>query len=471
MFRQSATKLFSPLRRRTFPSYSFCSQVHDDLGIRSTGTSMVKPSSPTPRHLAEFKLSLIDNYVPPLYTAFIFFYPGGGGGGGGGEGVLGVLKSSLAQALTRFYPLAGRLSRSGGPDSIPIIRCDDEGVPFATAVAGPSSMDRLLSRPPEIDALHRFLPFRPCLVGTPAGLESAPQLAVKATVFPCGGVAVGVCFLHKIGDGYTISSFLKLWAALARGGGDEQEVGGGGAAYAHDRAAASLFPARHEDALPAARDFIYEGGEGAETERTTVARRFVFDREAVAKLKLGARSEWVPNPTRFEAVSGLLWKSAVSATATALALDGKAGSVPGGAPRFSDAAAGGAQREELDRGARRVLHAEAGSRRREGRVSRNEATRTEMLARAGRSGRSKVAYFVMSSTFGMDVYGVDFGWGKPAWVSLAELPDEMNNVVGLINGPDGAGVEAWIFMHERELSILEEDPEILAYAKNNPSVL
>ncbi|CAI0392110.1 unnamed protein product [Linum tenue] len=215
---------------------------------------LVKPYSPTPRHLTKFKLSLIDNHMPPCYMPFIFFYNNPTPGRTGSKLYrqrLDDLKSSLAHTLTRFYPLAGRLSNPDhdGGDSIPVVHCNDNGVPFSFSVLpndGESLDSFMVRRGKEVvDSLQRFLPFPAHLITTPAGVESAPQIAIKATVFPCGGIAVGVCLLHKIVDTHTLVDFMKLWAATARG---NKRVGLSLSACAHDQSATwRLFPAHRDD--------------------------------------------------------------------------------------------------------------------------------------------------------------------------------------------------------------------------------
>ncbi|CAI0392111.1 unnamed protein product [Linum tenue] len=259
--------------------------------------------------------------MAPCYVPLVFFYKNPAPTEG--EKIFDLLKSSLAHALTRFYPLAGRLLSSPS-GSLPVVHCNDEGVPFTFAAGGGESLDSFLRGGPEIvDSLQRFLPFPAHMVGTPAGIESAPQIAFRATVFPCGGVAIGVCLLHKVIDGHTVADFMRLWAAIVRGG-NERAVAGGCGPFAHNRGATWLFPARVGDVVPSVEDLECEGG----GKKKNVTRRFVFDEEAVSSLKVRARSERLPKPGRSEAVGGLLWKSAVDAAAIASSPDGfKAGSV------------------------------------------------------------------------------------------------------------------------------------------------
>ncbi|CAI0435877.1 unnamed protein product [Linum tenue] len=148
----------------------------------------------------------------------------------------------------------------------------------------------------EIDSLQQFLPFPAEWI---SDLESVPQIAFRATAFPCGGLAIGVCSLHKIVDGHTLADFLKLWSTVARSHEKTAAAAVGGSAYAHNRAATSLLPLRHGDVPATAGDFVAQQGGKIRT------RRLTFDEEAVHALKAKAKSVEIPDPTRTEAVAGM----------------------------------------------------------------------------------------------------------------------------------------------------------------------
>ncbi|CAL1360689.1 unnamed protein product [Linum trigynum] len=513
MFRRQSsttTTIFRAwLNRRTFAS-----SQQADAAISSSSTEetiIVRPSSPTPSHLAKFKLSLVDNHMAPCYVPLVFFYKNPAPTEGGK--IFDALKSSLAHALTRFYPLAGRLLSSPS-GSLPVVHCNDEGVPFTFAAAGcgGESLDSFLRGGPEIvDSLQRFLPFPAHMVGTPAGIESAPQIAFRATVFPCGGVAIGVCLLHKVIDGHTVADFMRLWAAIVRGG-NERTVAGGGGPFAHNRGATWLFPARVGDVVPSVEDLECEEG-GNKKKEKNVTRRFVFNEEAVSALKGRARSERLPKPGRSEAVGGLLWKSAVDAAAIASSPDEfKAGSVYSVAVmavdlryRLSEPCADywvgnlmwgnissyqninqiHSPDDETQTTLQQLAHKlrssiekvdedfmeriEGGGGREE--YTRNEEMKCKMLA-AGAAGReSKAMYFVVSSLIRLGLYDVDFGWGKPVWIGMAKFADHVNNVILLMESPTGYGVEAWVALNEQDMALLERDDEFLAYVNNNQNVI
>ncbi|KAM2246188.1 hypothetical protein ACFXTI_007032 [Malus domestica] len=77
---------------------------------------------------------------------------------------LKLLKKSLSEALTRLYPLEGKVDYNAS------ISCNDHGAAF---------------------------------------------LEDQANLFECGGSAVGGSNLHKVADASTFSTLIKHWAELA----------------------------------------------------------------------------------------------------------------------------------------------------------------------------------------------------------------------------------------------------------------
>ena len=67
------------------------------------------------------------------------------------------------------------------------------------------------------------------------------------------------------------------------------------------------------------------------------------------------------------------------------------------------------------------------------------------------------------------LYEMDFGWGKPTWVSSPV--NQFGNLILLVDTKCGNGIEAWVTLDEEEMSILEHDEELLEAASFNPSPL
>ncbi|KAK2979326.1 hypothetical protein RJ640_013290 [Escallonia rubra] len=198
-----------------------------DVQILSRET--IKPSSPTPHHLKNFKLSLLDQIMPEFYIPLTLFYPTKIGHLSPSQTLTG-LKKSLAETLTRFYPLAGRIK-----DSI-YIDCNDEGVLFSVARVN-CKLSKFLE---EIDtgSLNKFLP---CDTPFCFGNDFDTIVAVQVTIFDCGAVAIGTNMLHKFIDATTMCAFLKSWADTTAGSHNE-------VMYPDITSASANFPPR--DPLP-----------------------------------------------------------------------------------------------------------------------------------------------------------------------------------------------------------------------------
>jgi shikimate O-hydroxycinnamoyltransferase len=77
--------------------------------------------------------------------------------------------------------------------------------------------------------------------------------------------------------------------------------------------------------------------------------------------------------------------------------------------------------------------------------------------------------FSFTSLCNFPIYEIDFGWGKPAWVTSASFT--FNNLVSFFDTKSGDGIEAWINLKEEEMGKLENDEELLAYVSPNSFVL
>ncbi|KAI5332717.1 hypothetical protein L3X38_022846 [Prunus dulcis] len=163
----------------------------------------IKPSSPTPHYLRNFKLSLLDQLGPVAYEPLVLFYPKNGIATP--EKSVWIIKKSLSETLTRFYPLAGRIKGNISID------CNDHGVDYVEArVSG--LLSTFLSKP-DAQTLRKLLPVD--AESPEAG--RGPLLLVQANVFDCGGLAIGVCMSHKLADAASLSTFIMAWSATALG--------------------------------------------------------------------------------------------------------------------------------------------------------------------------------------------------------------------------------------------------------------
>lgn len=96
---------------------------------RITEEMIIKPSSPTPNHLRNLKLSFLDQLAPPVYIPLIFFYEATqlNSVNYNHSQLSELLQKSLSNALTIFYPLAGKISEDFSVD------CNDDGALYVEA--------------------------------------------------------------------------------------------------------------------------------------------------------------------------------------------------------------------------------------------------------------------------------------------------------------------------------------------------
>ncbi|XP_061975759.1 vinorine synthase-like [Populus nigra] len=263
------------------------------LRIEIMQRETIKPSSPTPLHLRSLKLSLLDQFMPVVHIPLLLFYPRNGNDtdhlAKATERSL-LLKTSLSEALTHFYPFAGRLKDNSS------IECDDHGAEYIEARIHCILSDILKRLDTEV--LKQILP---AAISEPATARDS-QLIVQASFFDCGGLAIGVNLSHKVADAATLTSFIKCWAATARRSSTEVVI-------SPVFMGASIFPQMD---LPISMLPVLDLIQGE-----SVMKRFVFEAPKITALKAKAISASVPDPTRVESAIKTGSVTRVGATAGA----------------------------------------------------------------------------------------------------------------------------------------------------------
>ncbi|RWR97793.1 vinorine synthase-like protein [Cinnamomum micranthum f. kanehirae] len=407
----------------------------------------IKPSSPTPASLSSYKLSSLDQLAPPFYVPLVLFYTRHDHGQHQNS-----LKTTLSKTLTRFYPFAGRLKDEYHVD------CNDQGVEFTEARVNVQLAEFL--RQPEVDVLNLLFRFNPFHITF--GMELL--LAIQLNIFECGGMAIAVLLSHKIADGATIVAFLNAWSATARGV---------DAVIQPKFIANSLFPAR------ASISHYFRT-----TEEKVLTVRFMIDALNIAALiNRSASSSQGWRPTRIEAVSALIWgalmrvrsdKGLKKASVALHAVNLR----PRMTPPLPDCSFGNLWVHAVTAGVAGSERVEDMQRCMEGQVrDAIKAVDTDYIEELRRPDGALRFYECMESaaekysSCGMDVYHftswcrfpcyeMDFGWGKPVWIS-GSIP--VKNAVLFLDGSGGDGMEAWVTLVEDEMEKLKSDPELLSF--------
>ncbi|CAN0918193.1 BAHD acyltransferase At5g47980, partial [Linum grandiflorum] len=347
------------------------------MKVEPISSSFIKPSTPTPTHLQTFNLSLLDQLSPVAYGSLVLFY---------NSKPSSNLKSSLSQTLNHFYPLAGRIKDESGSS----IDCNDKGVIFTEAQAS-CFLSQFLQQP-DPHLLRKLIPTE---IESHQAFYGCPLL-VQVTCFACNGLALGVCISQKVADATTLTNFVEAWAGFA------------------------------------------------------------------SALKGNVMGEKVRYPTRVESVTALIWKCAMNASksnnehsilsilAQSASLrnrlstplpENTMGNLVG---YFASQAVESDQidlrslvcrlrkgMEEFDKKYVRKLQGEDALN-----AIRNSFEEAQSLLHGG-----NVELYISTSLCKLPFYGVDFGSGKPAWVSVP-TGASCKNFVAMLDAKDGDGIEA-----------------------------
>nr|GME04047.1 vinorine synthase-like [Ipomoea batatas] len=183
------------------------------MKVEVRSKEMVRPSSPTPQNLKNYKLSFIDQLALNVRVPFVFFYDSSSGAYSH-DHTIDELKKSLSKTLSLMYPLAGRVKE----DKV-TIECNDEGVEFI--VADVAEIMSCLLENPEMEKIKQLIPIGKVYEPHPVGKA---LVAVQVNRFSCGGMGFGVFVSHAIADASAVAIFFETWASINRGCADTSAI-------------------------------------------------------------------------------------------------------------------------------------------------------------------------------------------------------------------------------------------------------
>ncbi|KAI9077240.1 hypothetical protein K1719_040811 [Acacia pycnantha] len=384
----------------------------------------IKPSSPTPNHLQHFKLSLLDEiaFPPFVYLPFTLFYSAPDHEF---PKISQKLRTSLSEILTLYYPLCGKIKGNKGNL---YVDCNDEGVLYLESRVPSKLSDFLKSNTnQQLKQIKGFLPLDPYQPKLDDDDEDRLVTAVQVTEFGCGGIAIGVCVSHKVCDATAVASFLKAWSQKAIG-----EASEAASSLAPHMEASLLFPPM-----------------GIEVDINDM---------------IGCGFK----PTKVEAVTTLIWKSAMEAARTAEKTHKSSSfmihavNIRGRMqPPLPENSLGNiflssfSPLLEVDKETKVELQDLA------------EVVRKTIQVFNGDYLKKKVPCYYFSSQVRMGLHETDFGWGKPAWACPVGIP--ARNVIILRPAPSGdGGIEAWVNLNEHHMPHFESNPLLLQFASFDP---
>ncbi|XP_030468433.1 stemmadenine O-acetyltransferase-like [Syzygium oleosum] len=301
------------------------------------------------------------------------------------------------------------------------IDCNDDGALYLEAKAH-FELSQVLSNP-DINQLQQFLPFSPYTISP--NIEEQVIVGVQATFFDCGSIGIGSSNLK--------TPFLK---------------------------ASELFQPK---------DINFQMPSGVISREKLLTKRFRFDGESLARLRAMFGSA---TPTRIEAVTALIWKSAMEAARkrpdwnktcppSSAVTRVHCGTLvePNEKVELQDFA--GILRKSI-----RAIDSEYLSAL-QGKNGLAKACKSLMAARKlAAASAGEIELYRFSSWARFPFYEVDFGWGRPGWVCTTSVP--MKNVVILMGTRCGDGIEAWITLAEHDMIEFERDDEFLQFITPSP---
>nr|GMD55652.1 vinorine synthase-like [Ipomoea batatas] len=224
------------------------------MKVEVRSKEVVRPSSPTPQSLKNYKLSFMDQLALNVKLPFVFFYDSSGAYSHDRHtNTIDELKESLSKTLSLMYPLAGRVKE----DKV-TIECNDEGVEFIVADVD-ENMCYLLDNP-EMEKIKQMI--------IPTGTVNR---------FSCGGIAIGFFVSHAIADGSAVATLFETWASINRG----YAMNGNG--FVSDQSSILFPPLTYTSAIERSVEMAAEAIR--QEEKNMVVKRFVIPAHAIAQLR------------------------------------------------------------------------------------------------------------------------------------------------------------------------------------------
>ncbi|KAJ8617416.1 hypothetical protein MRB53_013602 [Persea americana] len=382
-----------------------------------------------------------------------------------------LLKKSLSQALLHFFPLAGRLKTHHSSSSPPsssssmyvFIDCNDAGAEFIHAAADVTVSDIL--DPTDVPQIVKsFFSLNGALNYDG---HSIPLLAVQVTEL-IDGVFIGCSMNHSVVDGTSFWHFFNAWSEIARRGEGSDCIS---APPVLQRWFGDLDPSLVRLPFSEADEFI---------ERFTTPllreRIFHFSVESIARLKAKANEECNSNIiSSFQALCALVWRSVSRArklssdqtTTCNLMMGNRTRLQPplsphyfGNCVQYVGATSTSTQLLSHDLGWAAWL------------VHQSIATQTDAAVRGTLDAWVKVPYILQTSKLDkwgvsftssprFDMYGNDFGWGRPVAVHCGYANKFDGKVISYPGSGGGGSVDLEICLFPEFMNALELDDEFM----------
>lgn len=429
------------------------------MEIELISRETIKPSLPTPSHLKIYPLSFLDNVISRMYMPTVFFYNPNDSIDQNSK--ISQLKKSLSQLLSKYYPFAGRINEKTA------IECNDKGVPFLVTKIK-NKLSKILQNPTE-KLLNPLFPDELQWNDMDWG-ESI--MSIQINCFTCGGMAIGTCVSHKICDATTFSNFMNDWTVINR----KVEEGLLVLPVSLLDGGASIFP---QGDLPIFPEISFK------KQNNVVCKRFVFQSSMIKFLKEMITSSSIHPPSRILVVMAWIYMRIVSimglnfkTTPFNMAVDLRRRMIP----PLSEKCVGNivwflsmlADKEEMEL-KDLVCKIKEGlcqfsdiyPKLFGGKGKDNLSLISDCLKQATQPNSEIENVFSFTSWCRLPIYDIDFGWGKPIWITTSSCSSR--NIIIMMDTRDGNGIEVIVNMEENNMAKLEHDVELLQHASLNSS--
>ncbi|XP_048494603.1 stemmadenine O-acetyltransferase [Beta vulgaris subsp. vulgaris] len=475
--------------------------MEESLKMEVISTEIIKPSSPTPSNLHKLSLSHFDKMYPLVYTHMLLFYSATTAHPVTQELHINGLKNSLSYTLSQFYPLAGRCTDES------TVTCTDEGVPFTETHITNYPMSAIVSlpQPHKSELLYELLPPRP--------IDTVVPLMIQVNVFSCGGIVIGYYALHKLVDAVSLATFFRYWASASQ----VASKCSANLVKPDFHAAVEAFPPNPNSVQPMPLKSTDNSNISGHCGPNTLVKSFTFSNAAISRLKAKAASEQTPGSYFFGSTRSFCWdpggssvttlaftlstaannslkwrpweealQAAIAASATTFekittttfyfTADMRSRVTPP-LPRGSLGnlvAPGKAQGEKQAQLQERVAEIHAAVLRVKASVVTLEPPGSQQKERVDPK-KYEPGVYKLTSLCKIGFHEADFGFGNPKWIILTEgvlSPSNRRNATILtdhfdVTTGDIDGIEAWLFLEEKEMHILQSNPSFLAFATPN----
>ncbi|CAL4941769.1 unnamed protein product [Urochloa decumbens] len=403
------------------------------------------------------------------------------------------LEASLADALAAYYPVAGRLAtdqhRDGGGCSVSV-DCAGQGVEILQAVAAGVGIANVI--PPDADVPRVVRSFFPLDDAVNYDGHHRPLFAVQVTEL-ADAVFLAFAYNHALSDGTAFWDFIAAWAETARAMLGRSAIRRAlpppvFVRWSPDGGAAAAAPV----VLPYA-DLAGLIARPTQPPPPQRERMLHFTAESLEALKDRARQELLAagdaagaaGVTKFQAMCSLLWRCFVSARRVSpeqevvfrASANNRARLWPPLPAAYFGNAIGAVSTEPVRAS---ELLAERGHGWGAAAVGRAVAAhddagiRARAAAWAAEPGLSAFRLFdpngmFVSSSPRFDMYGCDFGWGKPL-AARSGKANKYDGKVSLFPGREGGGsIDAEVVLAPEHMAAVELDDEL--WAAVSPDVL